>query len=311
MDILIAGASGFIGSALVKALEVTPHRVTVLGRSLSQLRSKFPLTVKQIDWDNLNSLNANNFDVVINLCGSNIGEKRWNESVKKQLMTSRITTNQRLIQWVINNHAKPHYLCANAVGIYGLQDKDDLASFDEDTVIDLECADNLLSQIGTVWQQSLQPAIDKEIPVTSMRFGVVLERGLGMMKKLETSFYLGLGAVIGDGRQTISWVHIDDVINAILFLLAHPMMTGAVNITSPFPVNQRVFAQQFARVIHRPMIFKIPDFVIRLLFGEMGECLLLQGQRVIPKRLLEAGYCFSYPDLNKALENLYPRKRKA
>ncbi len=123
-----------------------------------------------------------------------------------------------------------------------------------------------------------------------------------MLKKLYPSFYLGLGSIIGDGAQIISWIHIDDLVSAVLFLLNKPELSGPFNVTSPQPVSQAQFARTLAKTMHRPLFFKIPAILIRLLFGEMGECLLLKGQRVIPKRLLDTGFQFRYPTLEKALE---------
>ena len=152
---------------------------------------------------------------------------------------------------------------------------------------------------------ALQPAIDYGIPVTTTRFGVVLKKGQGMLKKLFLSFYCGLGSIIGDGSQCISWVHIDDIIGGIRFLLESSTLTGNFNLTSPYPVSQAQFAQALAKCLHRPLLFKMPAFLIRVLFGEMGDCLLLKGQRVIPKRIIEAGYVFQYPKLAQALQHEY------
>ena len=302
MNILIAGASGFIGHELVHALK-HEHQITALGRNKSILLREFSNNITCCTWDELAALDANQFDAVINLCGLNIAASRWNEKIKKQLIDSRVSTCAILIQWIMKYQAKPHFICANAVGIYGLQDNDDLNTFDENTPIDFDHPRDFLSEIGTRWQMALQPAIDYGMPVTSTRFGVVLQKGQGMLKKLFPSFYLGLGSIVGDGKQCISWVHIDDVIGGIKFLLNKPTLTGAFNLTSPYPVNQAQFAHEFATCLHRPLFLKMPAFAIRLLFGEMGECLLLKGQRVLPKRMLEAGYSFQYPKLNQALQH--------
>ncbi|MFI4919085.1 MAG: TIGR01777 family oxidoreductase [Legionellales bacterium] len=302
MNILIAGASGFIGSALVHALQ-NNHRVTVLGRDIKRLEHQFPQNVTLITWENLPQLDASNIDIIINLCGYNIAASRWSETVKKKIISSRVETNLTLTNWVIKQEAKPRFFSANAVGIYGLQENGDLNAFDEDSLIDLENPRDFLSEIGIRWQESLQSAFDYGMNVTSTRFGVVLKQGEGMLKKLELSFKLGLGTVIGDGAQILPWVHIDDVVNAILFLIEHPELTGAFNITSPYPVSQKEFSQDLAKTMHRPLLLKMPAFMIRLLFGEMGECLLLKGQRVQPKRLLEAGFQFRYPQLIEALNH--------
>ncbi|MDP3562492.1 MAG: TIGR01777 family oxidoreductase [Legionellaceae bacterium] len=301
MNILIAGASGFIGHALVLSLK-TDHQITVLGRNKVTLKQEFSNTAICYTWDDLPQLDATKFDAIINLCGFNIAASRWSEAVKKQLIDSRVKTNTILINWIIEQHTKPHFICANAVGIYGLQDNNDQSSFDEDTPINTKNPPDFLSEIGIRWQEALKPAIDYGIPVTTTRFGVVLQKNQGMLKKLFPSFYVGLGAIIGDGHQTVSWVHINDVVGAIRFILNKPELTGAVNVTSPYPVNQQEFAQKLALCLHRTLFLKIPPFFIRLLFGEMGECLLLKGQRVLPKRLLASGYQFQYPQLTEALQ---------
>lgn len=299
MNILIAGASGFIGQNLVKALK-NDHTVTVLGRDKMTLSRLFPSSL-HCTWDSLPSLDANHYDAVINLCGYNIAAHRWTDAVKQQLIDSRVSTNQVLIQWIIRSQAKPHFLCANAVGIYGLQVNGDATALDETTFIDTSNPKDFLSEIGVKWQSALQPAIDYGMPVTTMRFGVALKKGEGMLKKLAPSFYMGLGSIVGDGTQILSWIHIDDIISAIVFLLNKPELTGAFNVTSPQPISQAQFARALSTVMHRPLFFKMPALLIRLLFGEMGDCLLLNGQRVIPKRLLDTGFQFHYPLIEDAL----------
>lgn len=302
MNILIAGASGFIGQALVKSLQLN-HHITILGRNKKTLQQAFSNTTTCYTWNELSLLDAKPFDAIINLCGVNIAASRWNDAVKKQLIDSRVNTSTLLINWLIKHQAKPHFICANAVGIYGLQSNIDQTAFDEDSFINTNNPPDFLSEIGVRWQQALQPAIDYGLSVTTTRFGVVLQKNQGMLKKLLPSFYIGLGAIIGDGRQSLSWIHINDVIGAVTFLLNKPELTGAFNLTSPNPVNQKEFSQALARCLHRPLFCKIPAFFIRLIFGEMGECLLLKGQRVVPKRLLEVGYEFQYPKLTQALQH--------
>lgn len=304
MNILIAGASGFIGSELVNVLK-SHHNVTVLGRDMSALQKKFSPEITKITWDNLSQCNATTFDAVINLCGYNIAQSRWTKSIKKKLIDSRVNPNKELIAWLINYGAKPHYICANAVGIYGLQNNGSALNLDEKSPIDFEHPVDFLSEIGTAWENSLLPALDYGMPVTTTRFGVVLKKGAGMLKKLELSFYLGMGCVLGDGEQVISWVHIEDVIESMLFLLNNPQLNGAFNITSPNPVTQREFARIFAHTIKRPLFLRAPGFIIKALLGEMGECLLLKGQRVIPTRLHESGYQFKYPTVSDALKQEY------
>jgi len=301
MNILIAGASGFIGSELVNAL-APQHSITVLGRNAQTLQQRFSKNITHVTWEQLLSLDATTYDAVINLCGHNIAASRWNKHIKEQLIHSRVDTNLQLIHWLMNKNAKPHFICANAVGIYGLQANGDPIAFDESSPIDIDNPRDFLSEIGVRWQESLAPAVKAGIPVTTLRFGVVLKKNQGFLKKLALSFQMGLGSILGDGTQIISWVHLQDVIGAIIFLLNRPDLTGAFNITSPYPVSQEQFARLLAKTVHRPLLLKLPANVIRILFGEMGECLLLKGQRVVPKRLLEEGYQFAYPQCADALK---------
>jgi uncharacterized protein len=302
MNILIAGASGFIGRHLVKALQ-NEHNLTVLGRSSKLLQDHFHQNIKTCTWESLAQIPAHSYDVIINLCGYNIAKSRWTNKIKQLIIDSRVKTSHELLQWAIRQDAKPHFYCANAVGIYGIQKTDDGNTFDEDSPIDFNHPRDFLSEIGIRWQQALQPAQNHGIKVTITRFGVVLKKGEGMLQKLSPSFYYGLGSILGDGKQVISWVHLDDVIGAFLFLLRKTELTDAINVTAPTPVSQAEFAQILAQTIHRPLFLKTPAFFIRSLFGEMGESLLLNGQRVIPKRLLAAGYQFQYPTLTTALKH--------
>jgi uncharacterized protein (TIGR01777 family) len=304
MHILIAGASGFIGTELVKALE-PHHTITILGRNIHEMQKHFSKNIIIQSWENLRQLNATNYNAVINLCGHNIATSRWSKHVKKELINSRVDTNNQLINWLSNQEATPHFICANAVGIYGLQTNGDPAQFDENSPIDMDHPRDFLSEIGIRWQKSLAPAMKQGIPVTTLRLGVVLQRNQGLLKKLAPSFWMGMGSVLGDGKQIISWVHIDDVIASILFLLSRPDLTGAFNVTSPNPVSQEQFARILAKTLHRPLLLKIPAKIIQVLLGEMGDCLLLRGQRVIPKRLIKEGYQFAYPQCSDALKQAF------
>lgn len=300
MKLLVAGASGFIGRALVDALQ-HEHHITVIGRDKAHLKQVFSETVATYDWQQLKTLQGRDFDAIINLSGHNIAASRWNESVKHTIIESRVQTNKQLVNWLLEQQAKPHFYCANAIGIYGMQENGDLAAFDENSPIDYQHPRDFLAEVGILWEQSLQPAIDAGIPVTITRFGVVLKKNEGMLKKLAPSFYFAAGAIVGDGQQVISWVHIDDVIAGYRFLLQHPELTGSFNLCAPHPVTQKEFAQTLAKTLHRPLFLTIPAFAIKLLFGEMGESLLLKGQRVLPTRLQASGFQFGYTNLAAAL----------
>ena len=302
MNILIAGASGLIGQELIHGM-YKEHQFTVLGRHKDSLRQVFHNGTISVSWDELNNLDASQFDAVINLCGLNIAASRWSPKVKDEIIRSRVQTSEILVQWILKQNAKPHIYCANAVGIYGLQNNGDSEAYTEDSDIDLVNPKDFLSEVGIRWQQALKAAEDAGLAVTTTRFGVVLKKGKGFLGKLSPSFIFGLGSVIGDGNQVLSWVDSEDVVNAYRFLLSHPNLTGPVNITSPNPCLQKDFAKAFAHSLHRPLLLKTPAFMIRLIFGEMGDCLINRGQKVLPKLLLESGFKFQFPTIKEALDH--------
>lgn len=304
MTLLIAGASGFIGQALVNALH-TIYDITVLGRDKKTLDKLFQNKVKKITWDTLDAVDAKQFDIIINLCGHNIADSRWNDSVKKQLIDSRVNPIMTLTKWLLKASAKPHIYSASAVGIYGLQATGDKRLFNDNSFIDFEHPKDIMSTIGTQWESALQTAIDAGIPVTITRFGVVLSKRHGMLKKLSPVFKIGAGSIIDQGQQMMSWIHIDDVVAAFQFLLARPKLTGTFNLTSPNPVSQKQFAKALASAMQRPLWLKTPAFMIRLLLGEMGECLILKGQQVVSTKIIEKGFVFQYPSIEMALEHEY------
>lgn len=302
MNILIAGASGLIGQELIHGLS-QEHHFTVLGRHKDLLRQVFNGQFVSVSWNELDKLDAREFDAVINLCGVNISASRWTPKIKEDIISSRVETTESLIQWILNQKANPHFYCANAIGIYGMQDNNDPAELSEDTAIDFAHPKDFLSEVGIRWQLALKKAEEAGLAVTSTRFGVVLKKGKGFLGKLYPSFISGFGSIIGNGQQYLSWVDSQDLVNAYRFLLNHPNMIGPVNITSPNPCMQKDFAKVYAKSLHRPLLLLTPAFLIHLLFGEMGDCLISHGQKVIPKRLVQAGFKFQFPTIEMALEH--------
>ncbi len=300
MNILIAGASGLIGQELIQGM-AQEHQFTVLGRDKEVLKSTFPEQVTCHTWDELTQLDAHQFDALINLSGFNIAASRWSAKIKNEIITSRVESTKKLVHWVIAQNAKPHIYCANAIGIYGLQDNGCEDPLSEDAVIDFDHPKDFLSEICIKWQVALQEAEQAGLAVTTTRFGVVIKKKKGFLAKMYPSFICGLGSIIGDGRQYLSWVESSDLVNAYRFLLNHPNITGAVNITSPNPVMQKDFANALAQSLHRPLFMRVPTGLIRILLGEMGESLINKGQKVIPKRLIEEGFEFKKSTIAEAL----------
>lgn len=302
MNILIAGASGLIGQELIHGMS-NEHHFTVLGRHKDSLRQVFSGQVISVSWDELDNLDASQFDAVINLCGYNIAAARWNPKVKSDIINSRVQTTEILVQWILRRNARPHFYCANAVGIYGLQKNGDPTVLTEESIVDFGQPTDFLNDIGLRWQNALKAAEDAGLAVTTTRFGVVLKKGKGFLGKLYPIYFWGLGSTIGSGTQYLSWIDSDDVVNVYRFLLNHPQITGPVNITSPNPCMQKEFAEAYAKSLRRPLFLTTPALVTQFLFGEMGDALMNQGQRVVPKRLLDAGFHFKWDTISKALEH--------
>ncbi len=304
MKIIIGGGTGFIGRMLVPALVRQGHEVTVVGRHSSKILNVYPKQVMAVEWSNLTSLDAAYFDAIINLTGANIAEKRWSDPVKRELIDSRVNAALSFVDWCKKSSGtKPHLYNASAVGYYGLQNAlpSDPSLFSEDSNTGI--TDNSFSRhLVLEWEKAANHAATENIPLTIMRFGVVLHRGEGMLKQLELPAKLGMGAVLGSGVQPISWISADDLVSAIQFLLAHPEITGVVNFVAPEVVTQKYFTQTLAKILKRPAILRMPSWLVKLLFGQMGEELLLAGQAASPQRLLNQQFVFKHPALHDALE---------
>ena len=304
MNIIICGGTGLVGQLLVPELLQSEHDIYVIGRDKEKINRIFSSTVHAVTWDELNTLNPNEFDVIINLTGENIADHRWSTKTKEKLLSSRIETTNQLVDWGIKaTTKKPHLYNASAVSIYGLQKKlaQDNIAFTETTPPISSPKTSFANQLVAQWEEAAKKGFAAGMPVTLMRFGVILKRGGGMLKKLELPAQYGMGAVIGSGEQPLAWIDSTDLVEAIQFLISHPEITGPINLVSPQQVSQKTFTKTFAQVLGKPALIWMPVWVTQLLFGQMGEELLLSGQTVTPQRLLEYQFNFKYPTLLSAL----------
>lgn len=300
MNILIAGGTGLIGSSLIDSLHKA-HHITVITRDVARARK----TVKQahlIDW-NKNTLKntLKETDLVINLCGQSIGDSRWSTKTKKAIIDSRVNPTALLCALIheLDESHRPRLFNASAIGIYGLQKTLKLQNeivYDETSALPKPPQD-FLSEVGQAWEAVLDnyPTLD----IVRLRFAVVLSPIGGMLKKVLLPFKLGLGGRIGSGAQPFSWIAIEDVVGIIKYLINHKDITGPINLVAPDVISQHDFASQLAKRLKRPALIPMPSVMVRLLFGEMGQTLLLSGQSVSSQRLKE--YPFKFKTLNKAL----------
>lgn len=294
MNILISGASGLIGTELSAHLERLGHRVTRLVRRLAG--------TNEVLWNpaqnQLDPAAIEGVDAVIHLSGASIGDKRWTNSYKKEILESRTLPTNLLARTIASLNKKPEvFLSGSAIGIYGA--RDDMALNEASTL-----GVSFLADVCKQWESATTPAIQAGIRTVFLRTGIVLTPKGGALKKQLPLFKIGLGGKFAGGKQWQSWITLDDEVRAIEFLLMS-QISGAVNLTAPNPVTNSEFTSTLARVLHRPALLSIPSFGPRLLLGsELAESLLFTGQRVIPSMLIANGFTFSHDHLEEALRSL-------
>ncbi len=284
VKIAISGASGLIGSALVPALESAGHEVVTLVR-------RSPERPGEIRWDpsagSLDPTHLAGMDGVVNLSGANIG-RRWTAVGKEEILDSRVDSTSLLAQTIAGLDPRPGVLvCAGGVGIYG--DRGDEILTEES-----ELGDGFLADVGKAWESAAEPARTAGVRVVNFRQGIVLAREEGALARMLTPFRLGVGGRIGSGKQWWSWIGLEDLVAAYRFVLERDDLAGPIDLTSPNPVTNSRFASALGHALRRPALLPVPAVAIRTLFGEMGDAALLQGQRALPARLLDAGFAFRH-----------------
>jgi uncharacterized protein len=293
--ILVSGASGPIGAALIPALVAEGREVVRLVRGL-------PTGADSLQWDPSKALPpelVSGFGAIIHLAGETI-VGRWTEEKKKRILNSRIQGTRHLAEAAGKASPRPlTFISASAIGYYGNRGDEILRE-------DSPSGNGFLAQVCRQWEASTRPAADAGIRTVQMRFGLVLSRGGGALPKMLLPFRLGLGGNMGNGKQWWSWVSIDDLVGSIIQALNHQQY-GPINVVAPNPVTNAQFTRILANVLSRPAIFPMPAFAARLVFGQMGDELLLASQRVTPVKLLASNYQFRFTDLKSCLESLLRR----
>jgi uncharacterized protein (TIGR01777 family) len=291
MRVAVTGSSGLIGSALVPALRAAGHDVLRLVRREpgSVDEAAWDPTAGTIDEDALADVAA-----IVNLAGVDIGQ-RWTRETQQRVRDSRVDGTRLLAETVSRLDPRPALLLASAVGYYGQRG-------DEELTEESAAGEGFLADVVREWEAAADPARAAGARVVHFRQGLVLAKDGGALKRMLLPFRLGVGGRVGSGLQWWSWVSLDDVVAAYLHALEHPL-EGVYNLAAP-GVRNREFVDALGRALHRPTVFPLPGFAVKLAFGEMGEEMLLGGQRVVPERLTEAGFAFAHPDVRGALEHV-------
>ena len=289
--IAIAGASGFIGSALAKHLEGLGHAVIRIGRRENPKHHN-------IRWDPDNGVldpsGLQGVRVVINLCGEDIGQ-RWTPERKKRIVDSRVRTTDLLARACATVDPHPRVLVnMSAIGYYGDRGDEEI---DEDS----SAGSGFLAELVRAWEGAADPARDAGIRVVHPRAALVLHPAGGLLAKILPIFRMGAGGVIGSGKQWLPWISRTDAVHALAWISLHESLGGPLIVSSPAPVRNEEFMKTLAGALHRPAIARVPEFAVRMVFGEMGEETVLSGQKAIPRQLIDSGFEFDHPTLPQAL----------
>lgn len=296
MKILITGGTGFIGSALIKKLLLQAHQITILSRNVSKVHKHLAGNVTALT--DLQTLTASDhFDVMINLVGAPIFDKRWSEKQKKVIRDSRIELTRQLVQIIAYMQQKPELLISgSAIGYYGDQGDTKLTE-QSNHIVDFS------QQLCADWEHTALQAENYGVRVCLMRTGLVLGQGGGLLQRMLLPFKLGLGGPIGNGQQWMSWIHLQDWITIAETMINDQTMRGAYNATAINPVTNQEFTKTLAETLNRPAFLPLPTFVLQILLGEMSE-LVLGSQRVLPERLNQQGFKFQFTQLRQTLADI-------
>ncbi len=295
MRVLVSGSHGLVGTALIKSLEAAGHEIFRLVRHA-------PGSAPEIEWSpdrySIAISLLEGFDAVVHLAGESIAEGRWNEERKQRIRESRVKGTKLLSDSLANLTRLPKtFISASAIGYYG--DRGDEILTEESAP-----GSDFLADVCVEWEKVTELAAEKGIRVVNTRFGIILSQDGGALEKMLTPFRMGVGGRVGNGKQWMSWIALDDVVGALSFALANETLRGPVNFVAPEPMRNSEFTKTLGRVLSRPTLFPIPAFGVRLAFGEMADALLLSSQRVEPKKLIEARYQFRHSALDAAMRHV-------
>jgi uncharacterized protein (TIGR01777 family) len=298
MKVAITGATGLIGKKIVKKLVEGGDQVLVLTRSIEKTRGIFPPEVDLAKWD-IRSKEwhkvLEGVDAIVHLAGENVMGKRWNNEHKKKILESRVLGTRSIVDAIYKMGSRPKVLVgASAVGYYGNSEKqvDELSN---------EGA-GFLADVVKAWECETAKVEQLNVRRVNVRIGIVIDKKEGALAKLLTPFKYFIGGPLGSGKQWFPWIHVDDVVDLFLYSI-HSDINGAVNAVSPGIVRMNEFCSVLGKVMKRPSFFKVPEFILRIVIGEAAEE-ILSGANIYPKRTIELGYKFRYPNLQSALKEI-------
>lgn len=302
MKIIIFGGTGSIGRKVVESLSLDNYNIIVISRNPGKVSQIFKGNVGVVEWDLKNEDTFREVFTgdyaILNLAGENIGARIWTKKQKDKILQSRISITRKISEIVNRSEAKPAvFIQASASGYYGSSMD---SEFDESSPL----GNGFLASVCNQWENGLKLSDKKSTRIVFIRTGLVLDKNDGLIAKLKVAFNLFVGGHFGNGKQWMSWIHIQDEVNAIKFLLENNQTEGIYNLTAPKPERMRKFCKIFGAIQFRLSWFHIPAFLLRLLPGNMGEELMLSSQKVKPVRLLDAGFNFKFSNLEDALRDI-------
>lgn len=302
MKVAIAGGSGFVGKALAKLFIEKGYEVIILTRNTHpEPAAKKLQYVSWLSTDAIPEKDLEGIDAFVNLSGESLNSGRWTKTRKKEIIESRISTTKEVKRILTALEKKPSIVVqASAIGIYGTSLEQ---TFTENTI---NYGHDFLAETVKAWENEAQSIADLGIRTCFARFGVILGRSGGALPLIALPYKLFAGGTVGSGQQWVSWVHLEDVARAILFMINQPDLSGPINVTAPAPIQMKEFGKTLAEVLKRPHWMPTPDFALRTVLGEKS-ILVLEGQKVLPERLEKEGFTFQFPTLERALEQIFTK----
>lgn len=294
MRVLITGASGLVGKELRRSFTDQGYEMLLASRSEPRDENYIQWTIEDgfAEPERLEGI-----DVVVHLAGENVSGLRWTDDKKKAIRDSRVLGTRNVVDAISKLKNKPHtFIASSAIGFYGERG-------DEEVTESSAAGDNFLAGVCKEWEAESRRAEDAGIRTVLLRTGIVLSKDGGALGTMLTPFKMGVGGVVGSGKQWMSWISMDDEIAVINFAIDNENIRGAVNAVSPNPATNESFTKTLGEVLYRPTFLPLPEFAVSMIFGEMGDALLLASTKVLPKRLEDAGFEFKFPNLKEAVES--------